>query len=201
MIRQVNRPFYLLIRSLLKLKCQFVFFLLQGFRVRGKEYLPRKRQPLLLIANHAAFIDSVYLICAIRPRFTICGARPKYFKRFFTRHLFRTANILKVENRDQFLADCGMLSAKGEILLIYPEMGRNPEGMGEFKTWAAEVALEHGVDAIPCYLYGTTRGQSGRKRLYVGKAIPPSGTPESLTEIYFNEIKSLKPNDLPKDSP
>ena len=51
------------------------------------------------------------------------------------------ANILRVDDRESFLRDCGELLAGGDILLIYPEMGRNPGGVGELDTLAAEVAL------------------------------------------------------------
>jgi len=129
----------------------------------------------------------------VRPRFVVCGAKPKYFKHPLLRFVFRTANILKVESREQFLRDCGELLEAGNILLIYPEMGRNPDGLGAFKTWAAEVALAHGAEAVPCYLYGTTAGQEGPKRLIAGPPVLPEGGAEDLTEEYRRAILGLKP--------
>ena len=193
MIDHVNRPCYLFLRSILKLLVTCYLHLFKGYRVEGKEHLPHGRMPSILIANHAAFIDSVYIICAVKPRFTICGAKPSYFQNVFRRHIFRTANILKVENHEQFLHDCGLLLRSGEVILIYPEMGRNPEGLGEFKTWAAEVALAQHAPVIPCYLYGTTAGQSEKKRLRVGTPIKPQGSPETLTRDFRESILKLKP--------
>ena len=190
MTRAVNHPFYLALRGILKFFIRGVLFI-KGFRVVGGAHVPRKRKPCILICNHAAFIDSVYLICAVRPRFTICGARPKYFKNPLLRFVFRTANILKVENRDQFLEDCGRLLDGGEILLIYPEMGRNPEGIGIFKTWAAEVSLAQRAPVVPCCLYGTTKGQEGPKRLYAGQEVPPHGSAEELTRTYREAVLGL----------
>lgn len=192
MIDCVNRPFPLFLRWKLKLLARAYLSIFRKFRVTGREFLPAKRRPCILACNHAAFIDSVYIACAVQPRFTICGARPVYFRKRMTRFLFGIANILKVENREQFLEDCGRLLDAGEVLLIYPEMGRNPGGMGEFKTWAAEAALSRNVPVIPCYLYGTTAGQEGRARLIAGPSLTPEGSPASFTETIREAILNLQ---------
>jgi len=189
----VNRPHYLFIRFLLKNVLHAVFCI-KGYRIYGRENLPVRRKSAILIANHAAFIDSVYLICSLRPRFVICGAKPKYFQKWMIRQLFFIANIMKVENHDQFLKDCGQLLQNNELILIYPEMGRFPEGPGPFKKWAAEVALSNRVPVIPCYLYGTTGGQSGKKCLTVGPAITAEGDPEALTQLFRKSIIDLNPH-------
>ena len=191
MIAGVNHPFYLLLRRILSVPLKWIFWI-QGFRVTGRSHLPRRRSAAVVICNHAAFVDSIYLIIAIRPRFAICGARPKYFVKRATRFLLRTANILKVENEDQFKEDCLSLLRAGEIILIYPEMGRNPGGMGRFRVWAAEIALEADVPVIPCYLYGTTDGQTPPKRLIVGEPIRPSGDKRTLTRHFRETLESLK---------
>ncbi|NQT26513.1 1-acyl-sn-glycerol-3-phosphate acyltransferase [candidate division KSB1 bacterium] len=181
------------IRAVLKLITRFIFWV-KGYRIHSGEHLPKKRQACILIANHAAFVDSIYLIASVRPRFTICGAKPKYFRKWPIRQLFQIANILKVESHEQFLKDCRLLLRSGEVILVYPEMGRNPDAMGPFQTWAAEVALAEKVQVIPCYLYGTTNGQSGKKRLIVGSPIEPQGNAESLTQMFRESILSLKPD-------
>jgi len=191
MIRNVNHPFFLSLRKILKFFIKALLFICKGFRVEGKKNLPRRRKPCIIISNHADFVDSVYFVCSIRPRFTICGARPKYFKTFLKRFIFRTANVLKVEGHAQFLRDCETLLKAGEVILIYPEMGRNPDGLSEFKTWAAEVAIANRVPVIPCYVYGTTTGHTGKKRLLVGDVINPSGSPEELTREFKKRIENL----------
>jgi len=191
MIKNVNRPFFLSLRKILKFLIKPLLFTCLGFRIEGKTNLPRRRKPCIIISNHAAFVDSVFFVCSVKPRFTICGARPKYFKRFRSRILFRTANVLKVEDHAQFLRDCEALLKAGEVILVYPEMGRNRDGLAEFKTWAAEVALTNRVPVIPCYIYGTTTGHSGKKRLLVGDVIEPSGNPEELTREFKKRIETL----------
>ncbi|MEM7585954.1 MAG: 1-acyl-sn-glycerol-3-phosphate acyltransferase [Acidobacteriota bacterium] len=192
----VNRPLFLALRGFLRWVLKAPFWGLKGFRVVGAERLPRRRTPLILACNHAAFIDSVYLILAAPARFTICGAKPRLFRSAPLRFAMALANILRVDNREQFLADTGELLAAGETLLIYPEMGRFPEALGEFKTWAAEVALAHRVPLLPCYLYGTTRGQRGAPRLVVGEPLEPSGDPVDLTRRLREAIVALAPKPL-----
>ena len=194
---KVNRPLPLAARGLLRLPLSVLLPVLKGFRVDGGERLPRRPRPLILACNHAAFIDSVYLIVAVRARFTICGAKPRLFRSAPLRAAMALANILKVEDHDRFLADTSALLAAGETLLIYPEMGRFPDALGDFKPWAAEVALAAGVPLLPCYLYGTTRGHDGPPKLIVGEELAPEGEAESLTRRLRQAISSLAPASAP----
>jgi 1-acyl-sn-glycerol-3-phosphate acyltransferase len=191
MMDRLNHPLYLSIRFLLKSLARVVLWV-RGYRIVNNENLPQKRMACILVSNHAAFVDSVYFIASLKPRFAICGAKPKYFRKWPVRQVFQIANILKVDSRDQFLRDCGTLVRSEEIILIYPEMGRNADKMGPFQTWAAEVALEENLNVLPCYLYGTTKGQAGKKRLIVGSFIQSVGDAESLTETYRRAIETLK---------
>ncbi len=189
----VNRPAFLALRGVLRFLLKGPFVAFKGFRVEGAERLPREPRGLILTCNPAAFIDSVYLILAVRSRFTICGAKPRLFRSAVLRAVMALANILRVEDHDRFLADTGALLAAGENLLIYPEMGRFPDGLGDFETWAAEVALANGAPLLPCYLYGTTRGQSGAPKLIVGEEMAPEGDAETLTDRLRRAILTLAP--------
>jgi 1-acyl-sn-glycerol-3-phosphate acyltransferase len=189
----VNRPPWLLLRFLLRIFLRLPIHLLKGLRVQGAHNLPRQRRPLILACNHAAFIDSIYIILAVAPRFTICGAKPRLFRAPTRRALMALANILKVDGHPRFLNDCKALLEAGEILLIYPEMGRYAEGLGPFKTWAAEVALATGTSILPCYLYGTTSGHHGAPRLIVGEELRPSGDADTLTAQLRQTISALAP--------
>jgi 1-acyl-sn-glycerol-3-phosphate acyltransferase len=199
MTAAVNRSLPLFVRGLLRRLLLVPVKLLGGFRVDGAARLPAGRRPLILVCNHAAWVDSVYLILALRPRFTICGAKPRYFATAPRRALMAILNILPVdpEGREAFLADCRDLLAAGEILLIYPEMGRNPAGLGEFRTWAAEVALASGAPLLPCYLHGTTRGHLGPPRLIVGELMEPAGDAAELTRRLRRAVAALSPEEVP----
>jgi 1-acyl-sn-glycerol-3-phosphate acyltransferase len=196
MIKHINNPFFLSLRFILKRFIKPVVFIFKGYRIEGKKNLPKKRKPCMIICNHAAFSDSIYIICSLKPRFAVCGAKPKYFSTFVKRNIMQLANVMKVKNQGQFVTDCGKLLAAGNILLIYPQMGRFPAELHEFKTWAAEVALNNRVPVIPCYIYGTSTGHKGKKKLFVGEAIEPAGDPESLTRRFFAEIENLQKQSL-----
>lgn len=183
----VNRPFWLTCRWFLRSLLRPIVGL-RGFIVEGKDHLPRRRRPCIVVANHAAFVDSIYFILALPVRFVICGAKPRLFRNARLRALMALANILRVEGHGQFLADCGHLLGRGEVLLIYPEMGRNPEAMGDFETWAAEVAQASQVPVVPCYLYGTTRGHRGPVRIRFGAPLDPGDAHGETTETTVLEL-------------
>lgn len=191
MTSRVNRPLYLLARRTLRILLKPVAHIVFGYRVEHPENLPGKRRPLIMACNHAARVDSVLAILSIRPRFTICGARSAYFATAPRRILMALANILEVESRDQLLSDCGELLAAGETLLVYPEGKRNPEGLGDFKVWVAELALRHDVPILPCFLHGTTKGHRGRRRLIVGRELEPRGDATTLTRCLREAIEGL----------
>jgi 1-acyl-sn-glycerol-3-phosphate acyltransferase len=191
----VNRPAWLAARRLVRSLVR-PLLAARGFAVVGAERLPRRRKTLLIVCNHAALVDSVYLIAAIRPRFVICGARPAYFDSPTKRALMALANIAPIGDREEYLTRAMRLLCAGEIVLTYPEMARNPNGMGAFVSWAAEAALGVAAPVLPCYLYGTTRGQH-RARLFVGTEIEPAGDAEALTERLRTTVAALVPRDLP----
>jgi 1-acyl-sn-glycerol-3-phosphate acyltransferase len=188
-----NRRPFLILRSVLKIVLVLPARWIRGFAVIHRERLPRLRRPLIIACNHAALIDTVFLILALRPRFTVCGAKPPYFRTGPRRLLMAIANILRVDDRETFFTDCRRLLQAGEILLIYPEMGRNPDGLGEFSTWAAQVSIDNGTPVLPCYLQGTTRGQQGSVRLIVGREIRPEGEAIGLTAHLRRAIVALAP--------
>jgi len=193
MTSSTNRRPFLIIRRALKIVLALPVRWKWGFAVNHPERLPRSRRPLILACNHAALIDTVFLIVALHPRFVVCGAKPPYFRTAPRRLLMAIANILRVAGREAFFADCRRLLDAREILLIYPEMGRNPDGLGEFSTWAAQVSLDTGAPVLPCYLHGTTRGQRSPIRLIVGREIPPEGEAVGLTAHLRRAMIALAP--------
>jgi 1-acyl-sn-glycerol-3-phosphate acyltransferase len=186
-----NYWFIRILRGVLRPIFHIIFYTLKWFKIYHGEKLPKKPGTLILCCNHAALVDSIYLILAIKARFTICGAKPRFFSTPLRRLIMSIANIIEVENHAQFLQDCHTLLQKGEMLLIYPEMGRNPERLGTFKTWAAEVALQNQVPILPCYLFGTASSHTGSPYLIVGNEIKPQGDADTLTQSIRNQIATL----------
>ena len=182
-----------LLRALIVHPFGYILSLKNRTVIYNRKIFKETKPPFIILSNHAAFLDSIYFISAVPYLFKICGARPVYFSTPPKRALMRLLNILEVKDHKQYLRDCSELLSEGQSLLIYPEMGRNADKMGNFKIWAAEVALENNVPIIPCYIYGTTKGHSGPIRIIVGEAFMPDlkQNAQTLTDIFYAKIKKL----------
>ena len=165
---------------------------LSGLRVDGRERLPRSPEPLVIACNHAAFVDTFWLHLALPEPPSVCGAKPRLYRNAPLRALLALADIRRVEGEAGFLATAGSLLARGRTLLVYPEMGRNPDGPGPFQPWLARLVLTHMVPVLPVYLWGTTTGESGPPLLVVGERRTPSGSPEACTAALRADILALR---------
>ena len=162
--------------------------------MHGVERLRSEPAPFVIVCNHAALLDSVFIICAARRTFSVCGARPIYFSTLARRLLLRLLRVIRVDDDAGFERDCAAILARPEPILVYPEMGRNPEAMGPFKENAARVVLANGVPVLPCYIRGTTVGQDPKAvRLLVGTAFTPDPglSPADLTVTLRTQIQAL----------
>lgn len=177
----MNQAFPLVIRGLLRRAISQPMRWSKRLRIVHPERLPRRREPLILASNHAAFADTVWIAAAVRPNFVVCGAKPRLFKTRRKRAIMAVGNVLQVVDHDTYLADCTELLRRGNLLLCYPEMGRFPAGLGPFSTWPAEVALATSVEILPIYLYGTSVDHHGPAEIRVGERCSPSGTADQLT--------------------
>jgi 1-acyl-sn-glycerol-3-phosphate acyltransferase len=96
-----------------------------------------------------------------------------------------------------------MIAERGVSLLIFPEGGRAPKGLREFKEGAAYIAIKSGAPIVPLALQGTheilavhtavVRG--GPVRLMVGDPIPAQGLTlkdrERLTATLRDRIAAM----------
>ena len=156
--------FYWVIKTLL------APFLHLGFRpwVQGLENVPDEGGALLA-SNHLSFSDSVFLPLVVPRRVTFL-AKSEYF---FTRGVkgrakamfFRGIGYVPVERTGGKAAavalDAGLsLLQNGELLGIYPEGTRSPDGrLYRGKTGVARMALEAGVPVIPVAMIDTEKLQ------------------------------------------
>lgn len=101
--------------------------------------------PTIILCNHARYSDSIFLQIASRGRLTVCGAKLHYFDSWKENYFLGLLNVIPVAGREQFVDDCCRLLGQGRPILIYPEMGRNPHGLGEFKDWFTEVIERSGA--------------------------------------------------------
>lgn len=146
--------------------------------VRGLEHVPDEG-PAILASNHLSFSDSIFLPLVVRRRVTFL-AKSDYFtgrgvKGRLTAMFFRGVGQLPIA-RTGGSASAGALAGglkvlgRGDLLGIYPEGTRSPDGrLYRGKTGVARMALEARVPVIPVAMVGTDRVQP------IGRIVPSLG--------------------------
>jgi 1-acyl-sn-glycerol-3-phosphate acyltransferase len=132
--------------------------------VVGFEHVPRTG-PIIIAGNHVSFADEIFTPVAAR-RQVFYFAKAEYFttpgvKGRSMAALFRAMRQLPVERADTRSAaaslDIGLeVLADGQVLGIYPEGTRSPDGrLYKFRTGVARLALRSGAPVVPVGLIGT----------------------------------------------
>jgi len=128
-------------------------------RVHGLEQLAPPG-PLILVANHQSYLDSLVLIAALPVRFSFV-AKAELAEHAVLRHLLTRLNVVFVERFDtrQALEDTRRLqklAAGGRSLCFFAEgtFQRTP-GLRPFHLGAFLVAAENAVEVVPITLRGT----------------------------------------------
>ena len=129
----------------------------------GTENVPRTG-PAILASNHLSFSDHFFAPLPL-PRKVVFLAKSEYFtgrgiKGLFSKAFFRGVGQIPVdraggEASDRALATGLRVLASGQLLGIYPEGTRTPDGrLFRGKTGVARLALEARVPVIPCAMIG-----------------------------------------------
>ena len=141
--------------------------------VTGLEHVP-ERGGAILASNHLSFSDSIFLPLVLDRRVTFL-AKSDYFtgrgaKGRATALFFRLADQLPVDRTGGRASDAALRTGlkvlrRGELLGIYPEGTRSPDGrLYRGKTGVARMALEGGVPVLPVAMVDTAKAQPiGRK--------------------------------------
>jgi 1-acyl-sn-glycerol-3-phosphate acyltransferase len=141
--------------------------------VTGLEHVP-ERGGAILASNHLSFSDSVFLPLVLDRRVTFL-AKSDYFtgqgaKGRATALFFRLADQLPVDRTGGRASEAALRTGlkvlrRGELLGIYPEGTRSPDGrLYRGKTGVARMALEGGVPVLPVAMVDTAKAQPiGRK--------------------------------------
>jgi 1-acyl-sn-glycerol-3-phosphate acyltransferase len=132
----------------------------------GLENIPADG-PAIIASNHLAFCDSVFMPLLV-PRKVTFLAKSEYFterglkgrfKRLFMTGIGQVPIDRSGGSASQAALATGLrLLRSGELLGIYPEGTRSPDGrLYRGRTGVAWMALEAGVPVIPCAMIGTER--------------------------------------------
>src|SRR4051794_22053851 len=163
---------YLLIRQFIVAPFVKLFF---RPKVTGLHHIPGTG-PALLVSNHLAFSDSIFLPVAV-PRQIVFPAKSEYFtapgiKGKLMATFFRSIGQIPID-RSGGRASLAALNTgldilkKGELFGIYPEGTRSPDGrLYKGKTGVARMAIVAGVPVIPVAMINTEKLQPP------GRALP-----------------------------
>ena len=141
--------------------------------VEGLENVPEG--PAIIASNHLSFSDSIFLPLRVPRRITFL-AKSDYFtgrslKGRLTAFFMRGVGQVPVDRSGGSASEGALRSAlkilgRGELLGIYPEGTRSPDGrLYRGKTGVARIALEAGVPVIPVAMINTFEVQPPGKVL------------------------------------
>lgn len=144
-------------------------------KVIGKKNFPREGAAILA-SNHLSFSDSFFLPLVAPRRITFL-AKSEYFtgrglKGFISRSFFSGVGQVPIDRSGGRASEAAIqtglrILAKGDLLGIYPEGTRSPDGrLYRGRTGIARMALEAGVPIVPVAMIGTFEVQP------TGKVLP-----------------------------
>lgn len=155
--------------------------------VRGTENVP-ETGAAIFASNHLSFSDSIFLPLVLPRRITFL-AKSDYFtgrgiKGRLTAGFFKGVGQLPVQRVGRGAGDAAIRTGlkvlgRGELLGIYPEGTRSPDGrLYRGKMGIARMALEARVPVIPVAMIGTDRIQPiGRRIPHLGRVGVVIGAP------------------------
>ena len=134
--------------------------------VSGIEHVP-KEGPAIIVGNHIGFLDSVFMPLVIDRRVYFL-AKSDYFtgrglRGWIMRMFFLGIGQLPIDRSGGKASEASLNSglnvlSKGDILGIYPEGTRSPDGrLYRGRTGVARMILETGVPVIPVTVWGTDK--------------------------------------------
>jgi 1-acyl-sn-glycerol-3-phosphate acyltransferase len=143
--------------------------------VEGDENIPEEGAAIFA-SNHLSFSDSIFLPLVVSRRVTFL-AKSDYFtgrgiKGRLTAAFFKGVGQLPVDRSGGKASNAALTSGlkvlrRGDLLGIYPEGTRSPDGrLYRGRTGVARMALEGKVTVIPVAMIGTDKAQP------TGKVIP-----------------------------
>lgn len=176
-------------------------------RVEGLEKLDPHAN-YVFVSNHASYMDIPALLSTLQQQFRFFAKKSLYRIPFLGWHLKRAGHIpVDRSNARASLKSmtegARMVAERHVSVLLFPEGGRAPKGLREFKEGAAYIAIKAGVPVVPVAIVGmrdllpmgSIHLRSGQVTVRIGGAIPTAGLKLSdrmdLTQRMYGEISSM----------
>jgi 1-acyl-sn-glycerol-3-phosphate acyltransferase len=176
-------------------------------RASGLEQLDSKGT-YVFVANHSSYMDIPALLVELPHQFRFFAKKGLYRIPFLGWHL-RWAGHLPVDRSNarnslkSMSAGAQAIKDRGMSVLLFPEGGRSPQGLREFREGAAYIALKAGVPLVPVGIVGMRKVlpmgsiyiRGGEAAVRIGTPIPTCGLKSAdrgeLTERLYREIREL----------
>jgi 1-acyl-sn-glycerol-3-phosphate acyltransferase len=143
--------------------------------VTGHENIP-KTGGVILASNHLSFVDSIFLPLVMDRRISFLAKSDYYTARgpggWFVKNFLKATGMLPIDRSGGQASEASLQTglgvlARGEVLGIYPEGTRSPDGrMYRGRTGVARMILEGHVAVVPVAMIDT------EKVMPIGKKIP-----------------------------
>lgn len=176
-------------------------------RVEGLENLDGPG-PYVFVCNHASYMDIPAILAKLPYQFRFFAKKGLYKIPFIGWHLNRAGHIpVDRANARASLKSMSegarIVADRGISVLLFPEGGRAPRGLREFKEGAAYIAIKAGVQVVPMALdgmreklpMGSIHLRSGRVTLRIGHPIRTASLKlhdrEMLTRQLYDEIAGM----------
>jgi 1-acyl-sn-glycerol-3-phosphate acyltransferase len=168
--------------------------------------------PYVFVCNHASFMDIPAILVCLPHGFRFFAKKGLYRIPFLGTHLKRAGHIPVDRSSARaslksMTEGARLISERRVSVLLFPEGGRSPHGLREFKEGAAYIAIKAGVPIVPMALVGmreilpmgSTHIRSGLAILRVGDPITTKGLTLSdrlpVTQRLRTEIAALLTSD------
>ena len=139
----------------------------------------------VFVSNHLSYMDIPVILSHIPAQFRFLAKKGLFQVPFIGYHLKRAGHI-PVQRADaraslKTMAEAAeIICGRAVSVLVFPEGGRSPGDMRDFKEGAAYIAIKAGVPAVPLGLNGTREVlpmdsllvKSGEVVLRIGEPIP-----------------------------
>jgi 1-acyl-sn-glycerol-3-phosphate acyltransferase len=175
--------------------------------VIGLEKLDPRRN-YVLVANHASYMDTPVVSANIPLQFRFFAKRALFSIPLLGTHLGRAGHFPVDRGNPRaslksMAEGAKAIAARNVSVLLFPEGGRSPDHLQEFKEGAAYIAIKAGVPAVPLAILGTreilrmhsTRVRPGLAKLIVGDPIDTSNMTirdrDRLTAALHDQIAEM----------
>ena len=162
----------------------------------------------VFVSNHESYMDIPALLSVLPFQFRFFAKKGLYKIPLLGTHLKRAGHLpvdrSNARNSLKSMSEGGRIVAeRGVSVLLFPEGGRTPKGLREFKEGAAYIAIKAGVPVAPMAIIGmrsklpmgSIHIRSGEVRVRIGQPIPTAGLKpsdrEALTRRLYEEVKAL----------